>query len=384
MKSIRLTLLIVLLCNAIVLSASENPSTIPQTLLEYQKLKNEALLHLQFIEKEIVKNEQTIQKTEAIMAAASSRSDENAQKANRVAREAFDKASSAKQKNSETLHYYKAYITTLNEKIIALETLNHTPSVTCNCDALRHKYDGFKKAIKDFSKTVQMSTAEYEKSEKELHESIKEEIEAVLDAVLWGMDNYLKVTDTKMKNLENRIKRSQSGLGKVHSQKSLDKAISKIMAAQTHFKNAVMRNLAIEGAVNEKKIYNTYKTLKSSWELSKQEIEKGFAQLRDIDKDPETRELFGEVASALMESTADYEALLRSSSKFFQRFNLILGGLSVLRDIGYASTHFGYSVALLKQFGEVGEENYKAVQSLIEHKKKIELELKQCGCTYAF
>lgn len=358
-----------------------------QSVEDLHQVKEATMLEINKLEVEIAKNKQTMEKSNALIATAATRSDANAQKAGEMGKQAFSKASMANTKNNETLQFYKAYLDALNRKIEILSTLNPPhKNTSCECSELVQKYDGFKRAIANFSKTTQMNTQEYEKWEKELKEALKESLEAVLDGVLMGADKLFKHSDEKILGLQRQIDAYEAKLA--NSGKSnaylIAQTREKLSKAQSHFKKGVIDNLILEGTANEKKAYNIYKSLKNSVELSQKEVEKGYAQVADIQKNTETKLMFNDSLSTFVESAIEYEAWFRKSNLLLQKLNLAVSGFILLKDTTYAGMHATMSFNRLVEFGKAGEENYKAVQSLIEHKKAIEAQLKQCGCQYDF
>lgn len=111
-----------------------------------------------------------------------------------VGHEALSKAQEAKRKNEETLRFYKMYQNLLNNLINKLEnSVLSASSLECNCEELGRKYEGFKRAIREFTKSVQMSTKEYQEWEKELRDAQVEGLQAFVSAMVLEASNLKKL-----------------------------------------------------------------------------------------------------------------------------------------------------------------------------------------------
>jgi len=352
-----------------------------------REMHAKALAEIKNLEMEIRKNEETIQKSAKLISLA--REKKNVQ-AEMVGREALSKAQEAKKKNEETLRFYKIYQNLLTNLISKLENAISTAAqVECSCEELRRRYEGFKKAIKEFTKTVQMNTKEYQEWERELHDAQIEGLQAFVSAISWETQNLKKIREEKLQGLRRQLNNYMEKLNDkelLKNQYLLDRLNNKMAKANRHYLQTEDAVQALEKIDKTTKIQDLINVSTNSINLWCQEIKNGDTEILNLLKDPEIRNLAGDMVASFIQYVGEYEEMIRGTDKILgpmlRRLNLTISGFGLLRDIGYAGLHLKLSLDRLTQLGEVGEQSYRAMQSLIENKKAIEAKLKECGCDY--
>lgn len=355
---------------------------LPESILpEVKEMRDEALKEIENLKIEIGKNEKIILKSEQIISLAQQKGNT---KAETVAREALIKAQEAKRKNEETLRYYEMYLNLLNNLISKLEnpTLSASQAYSgCNCEKLCGKYEGFKKAMKEYAKTTQMITKEYQEWEKELRDAVIEGLQAYVSSLTLAAGNLLKQRERMVKGLEEQIKKYEAALSDeklVRNKYLLDRLTMKKSKAEQHFIQARNAEEALKKAaeIGDKtgKISDLLDivTTLNSW---CKEVKNGDIEILDLLKD---------LGAPFIQYVSEYEELIRKTDEtlgpMLRKLNLAISGFSLLRDVSYAGLHLKLSFDRLTQLGEVGEQSYHAMQSLIEKKKALEAELRECQC----
>ncbi len=357
------------------------------SLSRAKQLRDKALAEIKNLEIEIRRNEETIQKCAKIISLA--REKKNV-KAETISREALSKTQEAKKKNEETLRFYKIYQNLLNNLISKLEDAALSPSPSeCNCEELRRKYEGFKKAIKEFTKSVQMNTKEYQEWEKEFRDAQIEGLQAFVSAVAFRAQVLKKNREEKLRSLRKQLDNYMQSLGDEELLKKkyfLNRLNEKMAKANQHYLQTADAVQALEKIDSMTKIHDLISISTNSISLWCEEIKKGDTEILNLLKDPDIRNSAGDLVSSFVQYAGEYEEMIRETDKILgpmlRRLNLIISGLSVARDVSYAGLHWKLSLDRLTQLGEVGEQSYQAMQSLIENKKALEAKLKECQCAY--
>jgi len=368
------------------LKPDSRPSPL-STLSRAKEMHAKAIAEIKNLEMEIRKNEETIQKSAKLISLA--REKKNVQ-AEIVGREALSKAQEAKKKNEETLRFYKIYQNLLTNLISKLENAISTAAqAECNCEELRRNYEGFKKAIKEFTKTVQMNTKEYQEWEKELQDAQIEGLQAFVSTISWETQNLKKIREEKLQGLRRQLDNYMEKLNDkelLKNQYLLDRLKNKMAKANQHYLQTEDAVQALAKIDETTKLQDVINVSTNSINLWCQEIKNGDTEILNLLKDPEIRNLAGDLAASFTQYVGEYEEMIRGTDKILgpmlRRLNLAISGFGLLRDVVYAGLHLKLSLDRLTQLGEVGEQSYRAMQSLIENKKEIETKLKECGCAY--
>ncbi len=366
------------------------PATTPSPLYllsRAKELRDKAVAEIKNLEIEIRKNEETIQKCAKLISLAQEKKNV---KAETISREALSKAQEAKKKNEDTLKFYKMYQNLLNNLVSKLEEAALSPSpAECNCEELRRKYEGFKKAIKEFTKSVQMNTKEYQEWEKELRDAQIEGLQAFVSAVAFKAQLLNKKREEKLRGLRKQLDNYTRRLGDEELLKKkyfFDRLMEKMAKANQHYLQTADAVQALEKIDQVTKIHDLISISTNSISLWCEEIKKGDTEILNLLKDPDIRNSAGDLVSSFVQYAGEYEEMIRETDKILgpmlRRLNLIISGLSVARDVSYAGLHWKLSLDRLTQLGEVGEQSYQAMQSLIENKKALEAKLKECQCAY--
>jgi len=365
----------------------DSPPSPLSTLSRAKEMHAKAIAEIKNLEMEISKNEETIQKSAKLISLA--REKKNVQ-AEMVGREALSKAQEAKKKNEETLRFYKIYQNLLTNLISKLENAISTAAqAECNCEELRRNYEGFKKAIKEFTKTVQMNTKEYQEWEKELQDAQIEGLQAFVSTISWETQNLKKIREEKLQGLRRQLDNYMEKLNDkelLKNQYLLDRLKNKMAKANQHYLQTEDAVQALAKIDQTTKLQDVINVSTNSINLWCQEIKNGDTEILNLLKDPEIRNLAGDLAASFTQYVGEYEEMIRGTDKILgpmlRRLNLAISGFGLLRDVVYAGLHLKLSLDRLTQLGEVGEQSYRAMQSLIENKKEIETKLKECGCAY--
>lgn len=365
----------------------DSPPSPLSTLSRAKEMHAKAIAEIKNLEMEIRKNEETIQKSAKLISLA--REKKNVQ-AEMVGREALSKAQEAKKKNEETLRFYKIYQNLLTNLISKLENAISTAAqAECNCEELRRNYEGFKKAIKEFTKTVQMNTKEYQEWEKELQDAQIEGLQAFVSTISWETQNLKKIREEKLQGLRRQLDNYMEKLNDkelLKNQYLLDRLKNKMAKANQHYLQTEDAVQALAKIDQTTKLQDVINVSTNSINLLCQEIKNGDTEILNLLKDPEIRNLAGDLAASFTQYVGEYEEMIRGTDKILgpmlRRLNLAISGFGLLRDVVYAGLHLKLSLDRLTQLGEVGEQSYRAMQSLIENKKEIETKLKECGCAY--
>jgi len=365
----------------------DSPPSPLSTLSRAKEMHAKAIAEIKNLEMEIRKNEETIQKSAKLISLA--REKKNVQ-AEMVGREALSKAQEAKKKNEETLRFYKIYQNLLTNLISKLENAISTAAqAECNCEELRRNYEGFKKAIKEFTKTVQMNTKEYQEWEKELQDAQIEGLQAFVSTISWETQNLKKIREEKLQGLRRQLDNYMEKLNDkelLKNQYLLDRLKNKMAKANQHYLQTEDAVQALAKIDQTTKLQDVINVSTNSINLWCQEIKNGDTEILNLLKDPEIRNLAGDLAASFTQYVGEYEEMIRGTDKILgpmlRRLNLAISGFGLLRDVVYAGLHLKLSLDRLTQLGEVGEQSYRAMQSLIENKKEIETKLKECGCAY--
>jgi hypothetical protein len=259
----------------------------------------------------------------------------------------------------------------------------------CNCEELRRNYEGFKKAIKEFTKTVQMNTKEYQEWEKELQDAQIEGLQAFVSTISWETQNLKKIREEKLQGLRRQLDNYMEKLNDkelLKNQYLLDRLKNKMAKANQHYLQTEDAVQALAKIDQTTKLQDVINVSTNSINLWCQEIKNGDTEILNLLKDPEIRNLAGDLAASFTQYVGEYEEMIRGTDKILgpmlRRLNLAISGFGLLRDVVYAGLHLKLSLDRLTQLGEVGEQSYRAMQSLIENKKEIETKLKECGCAY--
>lgn len=357
------------------------------TLTRAKDLYAKASAEIRNLEMEIRKNDETIQKSEKLISLA--REKKNV-KAEMVGREALSKAQEAKRKNEETLRFYKIYQNLLHNLINKLENsvLSASPP-ECNCEELGRKYEGLKRAIREFTKSVQMSTKEYQEWEKEFRDAQIEGVQAFISAMAFEASHLQKIREEKLQGLRRQLDNYMEKLadGELGKEKHLlDRLKEKMGRANQHYLRTQDAVQTLEKIDKTAKLQDLINVSTNSINLWCQEIKNGDTEILNLLKDPEIRNLSGDLAASFIQYVGEYEEMIRGTDKILgpmlRRLNLAVSGFSLLRDVSYAGLHLKLSFDRLIQLGEVGEQSYQAMQSLLENKKGLEAKLKECGCDY--
>jgi hypothetical protein len=365
----------------------DSPPSPLSTLSRAKEMHAKAIAEIKNLEMEIRKNEETIQKSAKLISLA--REKKNVQ-AEIVGREALSKAQEAKKKNEETLRFYKIYQNLLTNLISKLENAISTAAqAECNGEELRRNYEGFKKAIKEFTKTVQMNTKEYQEWEKELQDAQIEGLQAFVSTISWETQNLKKIREEKLQGLRRQLDNYMEKLNDkelLKNQYLLDRLKNKMAKANQHYLQTEDAVQALAKIDQTTKLQDVINVSTNSINLWCQEIKNGDTEILNLLKDPEIRNLAGDLAASFTQYVGEYEEMIRGTDKILgpmlRRLNLAISGFGLLRDVVYAGLHLKLSLDRLTQLGEVGEQSYRAMQSLIENKKEIETKLKECGCAY--
>jgi len=316
-----------------------DPTPSPLSALSRAKeMQAKALAEIKSLEMEIRKNEETIPKSAKLISLA--REKKNVQ-AEMVGREALSKAQEAKKKNEETLRFYKIYQNLLTNLISKLEnSISTAAQAECSCEELRRKYEGFKKAIKEFTKTVQMNTKEYQEGEKELQDAQIEGLQALVSAISLETQNLKKNREEKLQGLRRQLDNYMEKLNDkelLKNQYLLDRLNNKMAKANRHYLQTEDAVQALEKIDKTTKIQDLINVSTNSINLWCQEIKNGDTEILNLLKDPEIRNLAGDLAASFIQYVGEYEEMIRETDKILgpmlRRLNLTISGFGLLRDI---------------------------------------------------
>lgn len=364
-----------------------SPPALSSVLSRAEKLREKALIEIKKLENEIGKNAETIKKSEKIIILAQQKGNI---KAESVARDALAKTQEAKRKNEEILRFYKIYLNLLAQIITKLESsIFQAAHDECNCEQLRRKYEGFKKAIKDFTKSVQGTAQEYQEWEKEWKEAQIEGFQAFVNGLAFQAQYLKNIREEKLQILKRQLDgymRKLSNEELLKNKYILERLNAKMAKANQYYLETEDAIRALEKVDKTIKVQDLMRATTNSINLWCLEIKKGDTEVLNLLKDPEIKGLSIDLTESFGQYALEYIEMIKATDKVFgpllRRFNLAISGLTLLRDVSYAGTHLKLSFDRLMKLGEVGEQNYRAMQSLIENKKALEVKLKECHCSY--
>lgn len=128
----------------------------------------------------------------------------------------------------------------------------------------------------------------------------------------------------------------------------LDRLHERIAKANQHYLRTQDAVQTLEKIDKTAKLQDLINVSTNSINLWCQEIKNGDTEILNLLKDPEIRNLSGDLAASFIQYVGEYEEMIRGTDKILgpmlRRLNLAISGFSLLRDVSYAGLHFKLSL----------------------------------------
>lgn len=159
----------------------------------------------------------------------------------------------------------------------------------------------------------------------------------------------LAQASAEIKKLEVEIRKNEETIQK--SEKLISLAREKMAKANQHYLQTEDAVQTLEKIDKTIKIQDLINVSTNSINLWCQEIKNGDAEILNLLKDPEIRNLSGDLAASFIQYVGEYEEMIRGTDKILgpmlRRLNLAINGFSLLRDVSYAGLHLKLSLERL-------------------------------------